>query len=365
MRLFPRRSLIIVLALLLCAGAPGAEEGYRKVTGPCGLSFPEDHGAHPRFKTEWWYYTGNVESDAGEPFGFQLTFFRTALRPENAAESDAARSAWRTHQLFMAHAAVTDVTREIHLSAETAARGALGLAGVRTKKDAVEIFTRAWTARIGPESHRLTAAGKEFSMDLFLTPQKPPVLHGEDGYSRKGTSPERASCYYSFSRLAAQGTLRIENRSWTVSGTAWMDHEFSTAPLSPGLAGWDWFSLQLSDRTELMLYLLRKPGGGFHAASAGTFVTPEGETTCLTLQDLALEILDRWQSPVSGAVYPIRWRLAVSGPDLDLRIEARMRDQEMDTRQTTGVRYWEGSVTARGTASGQPVSGIGYVEMTG
>ncbi|MCF8078318.1 MAG: carotenoid 1,2-hydratase [Desulfobacterales bacterium] len=360
------RSLIAALFVSLLPLPLNAEEaGFQEVTGPCGLSFPEDHGAHPRFKTEWWYYTGSVESDAGEPFGFQLTFFRTALRPGTAEEGDALRSAWKSSQLFIAHAAVTDVNRKIHLSAETAAREALELAGVRAGNETVTVYTRAWKACIGPQDHRLAVESERFSLNLSLTPQKPPVLHGNGGYSRKGSSPERASCYYSFSRLAAGGKIRVGDRTWNVAGTAWMDHEFSTAPLEPGLAGWDWFSLQLSDRTELMVFFLRKADGEIHAASAGTFVDPSGETIGLTRRQLAVEVLDRWKSPDSNAVYPVRWRLSTSGPDLALRIRARIDNQEMDTRQTTGVVYWEGSVTAEGTASGRPVSGTGYVEMTG
>jgi predicted secreted hydrolase len=358
--------LIAALAfLLVCTAVGGAEDGgFQKVTGPCGLAFPADHGAHREYRTEWWYYTGNVESEDSEPFGFQLTFFRTALRPPAGAPEDLP-SAWRADQLFIAHAAVTDVTRKIHLKAETAAREALDLAGARTEAETIEIFTRAWSARIGSESHRLSAASEDFSIDLFLTPQKPPVLHGENGYSRKGTGRDRASCYYSFSRLGAEGKIRVGDRTWKVTGTAWMDHEFSTAPLAPGLAGWDWFSLQMSDRTELMVFFLRKTDGEIHAASAGTFVDPSGETIGLTRRQLAVEVLERWKSQDSNAVYPVRWRLSTSGPDLALQIRARIDNQEMDTRQTTGVVYWEGSVTAEGTAAGRPVSGTGYVEMTG
>lgn len=354
----------LMMVLAVRAGCP-AEEGYRRVDGPCSLSFPGSHDAHRMYKTEWWYYTGNVTSQTGEPFGFQLTFFRTALRPPQAATQDAHRSAWRTSQLLIAHAAVTDVDRKLHLSAEATAREALDLAGVRREKDTVTVRCRGWRAQLGPETHRLGADADRFALDLTLTPQKPPVLHGENGYSRKGSTRDRASCYYSFTRLAADGKIRIGERTLRVSGLAWMDHEFSTAPLEPGLVGWDWFSLQLSDQSELMVYCLRNRDGSFHSASSGTFVDAAGRATSLGREQFSVKVLDRWKSPGSGAFYPVAWRLSVSALDLTLRVRARVQDQEMTTRKSTGVVYWEGSVAAEGTAAGRPVSASGYVELTG
>jgi len=357
----PRTWIAVLAAVCLLGGmAASADEGYRKVDGPCGLTFPGDHGAHRQFKTEWWYYTGNLQSDAGKPFGFQLTFFRTALRPPTSQAEDRPRSAWRTAQLFIGHAAITDVDRQTHLHAETAAREALDMAGVRTVQQTTTVFVRKWHADIDPRRHLLLADAENFSLDLALTPTKPAVRHGRDGYSRKGTGPERASCYYSFTRLAAEGKIRIEDRALHVSGSAWMDHEFSTAPLEPGLVGWDWFSLQLSDRTELMVYLLREKDGTVHPASSGTFVDAAGRPIDLKGEQFSVQVLDRWQSPESGADYPVAWRLSVTALNLTLVVRARVRDQEMDTRQTTGVVYWEGSVSAD-----RAVSGSGYVELTG
>jgi predicted secreted hydrolase len=267
--------------------------------------------------------------------------------------------------MVIGHAAVTDLNQQVHRSADIAARDALDLAGVRREDETVVVYCRGWQARIGAEAHRLRADADRFALDLTLTPQKPPVLHGQSGYSRKGSARDRASCYYSFTRLAAAGKIHIGNRTCTVSGSAWMDHEFSTAPLEPGLVGWDWFSLQLSDRTELMLYFLRKADGTFHPASAGTFVDAAGRSTDLGAEQFSVQVLDRWKSPTSGAVYPVAWRLSVSPLHLTLKVQARVRDQEMDTRHTTGVVYWEGSVAAEGTAADRPVSGSGYAELTG
>ena len=355
----------LMLGLLPLAVPTPAHDGYRKVEGPCGLTFPEDHAAHPQYKTEWWYYTGNLQSEAGEPFGFQFTIFRTALRPPGSGNRNRSPSAWRADQIFIGHTAVTDVDRKVHRSAETSARGALDLAGVRTGGEAVSVYVRNWRTDITPTGHHLRAEDETLSLDLVLTPAKPPVLHGRGGYSQKGAGRDRASCYYSLTRLNASGSIRAGDRVRQVQGTAWMDHEFSTSPLEPGLVGWDWFSLQLTDRTELMVYMLRNEDGTFHPASAGTFVHADGEKEDLKRDQLTVDVIDRWRSPATDTDYPVRWRLSVSSPDLDLMISARINDQEMNTRQTTGVVYWEGSVTAEGMAAGGPVSGAGYVEMTG
>ena len=360
-------ALIAALALLPLNWwlTVSADDGYRKVDDSCRLVFPDDHAAHRDFKTEWWYYTGNLQNADGRDFGFQLTFFRTALRPPDSKSETVPRSAWRTSQIFIAHAAVTDVSRRTHHSAQTTAREALDLAGAGKKQGAVTVHARNWHSRIAPGGHRIRADGNRFSIDLALTPEKNPVRHGRKGYSRKGSGRDRASCYYSFTRLAASGRIRVDDRTEQVRGTAWMDHEFSTAPLEPGLAGWDWFSLQFSDRTELMVYLLRRPDGTFHPASSGTFVRADGTAIFLHSDLLNVKFLERWKSPATGAVYPIRWRIFADRAKLDLTVRARVADQEMDARKTTGVVYWEGSVAAEGTASGRPVSGLGYVEMTG
>jgi predicted secreted hydrolase len=205
----------------------------------------------------------------------------------------------------------------------------------------------------------------EFSYELTLKPVKPPVLHGLAGYSLKGSSPERASCYYSYTRHEVEGRLTIAGKTFAVSGQAWMDHEFSTASLEPGIKGWDWFSLQLSDRTEIMLFLLRTDDGSISSVSGGTFVDHEGKTRAIGKDEFAVTILDTWKSPHSKAVYPSRWRLRIFPYFLDLNIFPNLSDQEMQTSESTGVTYWEGSVSIRGTRDTKPIKGQGYVELTG
>ncbi len=205
----------------------------------------------------------------------------------------------------------------------------------------------------------------DFSYELTLTPAKPPVLHGEKGYSRKGSTPERASCYYSFPRLNTEGTVTIGKNTMAVRGLSWMDHEFSTAPLEPGIIGWDWFSLQLSDQTEIMLYQFRNEKGGISSASSGTFIGPSGSTRHLTIDEFDIEVMDQWKSPRSQALYPTHWRLTIFPLSIQLNIYSNLSDQEMQTPETTGVTYWEGSVSISGSAGKHPVRGSGYAELTG
>ena len=345
-----------------------AEEpsNYLTITDPCNLEFPKDHGAHPGYRTEWWYYTGNLRSEAGDLYGFQLTFFRSQISPPSAADAwPNPPSAWRTQQIYSAHAAVSDIAGKRHLQAELISREALTMAGVLHRPPETVVYLKNWSARIGSDTQMLNVDTAEFSYDLTLKPLKPPVLHGRAGYSLKGSSPQRASCYYSYTRHAVDGRLTIGGKTFAVSGQGWMDHEFSTAFLEPGIKGWDWFSLQLSDRTEIMVFLLRTDDGGISTVSGGTFVDPAGKTRAIGKDDFAVTILDTWKSPHSKAVYPSRWHLRVFPDALDLTIFPNLANQEMQTSESTGVTYWEGSVSIRGTRGANPINGQGYVELTG
>jgi predicted secreted hydrolase len=362
---------LIAFLLVVCPVSTGPvsgadDDGYHAVTGPCDFEFPRDHGAHPGFRTEWWYYTGNLRAPDGARFGFQLTFFRHQLRPAtDRRQWPQPPSSWRTNQIFLAHAALTDIDGNRHYHAEDIGRGALNLAGVETRAQDVRVFLRNWEALIGPRGHALAMAGTEFGFDLHLKPVKKPVAHGDRGYSRKGTDAARASCYYSFTRMETSGTLRLKARRFEVEGLSWMDHEYSTAPLEPGIRGWSWFSLQFDNGMELMLFLLNLKAGGYHPASSGTLVSADGTTTAVTFENIRAEALRQWKSPNSGAEYPLAWHLRVRRPDLDLRITTPVDDQEMITSQSTGVTYWEGSVTAEGRLGRQAVTGRGYMELTG
>jgi len=364
-----KNKLIYFFLLLFLTASPlvaDETENYLSVSGPCNLEFPKDHGAHPGYRTEWWYYTGNLQSAAGDRYGFQLTFFRSRISPPGAEKKwPRPPSAWRTAQVYLAHAAVSDIGGRQHLQAEDVSRAALGMAGVDQSAQQTRVFLKNWSTRIEADIHILQVNAGDFSYELNFKPAKAAILHGDRGYSRRGSTPERASCYYSFTRLAGQGRISIGGNPVAVSGSAWMDHEFSTAPLEPGITGWDWFSLQLDDKTEIMVYLLRTEKRTLHAASTGTFVNAAGQSRHLEKNDIKIDILDTWKSRLSQARYPSRWRLRIKPLSIDVTIRPNLSDQEMRTAASTGVNYWEGSVSIEGKKEGRPVKGEGYVELTG
>jgi predicted secreted hydrolase len=353
-RLDPRASLSVAASL-----RAGEDAGYARALEPRELVFPEDHGPHPDFRTEWWYFTGNLETPEGRRFGFQLTFFRNALAPDLPERE----SAWATRQAWLAHFALTDVAGERFSSFERWSRGALGLAGAEV--DPFRVGVRDWRAKaIGEEGAfplRLAAEADGLALELTLQAGKPPVLQGERGLSRKGPEPGNASYYYSLTRLPAAGTVRLDGEAFAVSGLAWMDREWSTSSLGEGQVGWDWFALQLDDGSELMLYRLRRADGTADPLSSGAFVAPGGDSRTLSAGRFVLEDLERWRSPKSGALYPAAWRIRVPSEGLDLRVAPARPDQELDV----SFRYWEGAVEVSGSRRGKPVRGRGYAELTG
>jgi predicted secreted hydrolase len=358
--------LFLMIALAGHSVMAEDQENYLAVTGPCNLTFPKDHGPHPGYRIEWWYYTGHLLADSGERYGFQLTFFRNQISPSrNAGKWPQPSSAWRTQQIFVGHAAISDLNKKEHRIAELMARDALGIAGISQKASQTTVFINDWSASIYADSHILVARSADFSLDLALQPTKPPVLHGQAGYSRKGSATSSASCYYSLTRLSTTGRVKLDGKTIAVEGLSWMDHEFSSAPLETGIMGWDWFSLQLSDQTEIMLYLLRKENGELIPASSGTFIDRAGISQHLTREDFRVTALEQWKSSQTGAVYPVAWRLKIIPLSIELTTVADFPDQEMMTAQSTGVIYWEGSVSASGSVDGRHVTADGYVELTG
>ena len=333
-------------------------DGWRQVDGESVLQFPRDHGSHPGYRIEWWYYTGNLSAAGGRRFGYQVTFFRIGVDPAPANPSR-----WAVRDLFMAHLALTDVARGRHLVAERLDRGAVGWAGART--GTLDVWNGDWRAELDGDTHRITAVDRAFGVDLRLEPGKGTVPHGERGVSRKGDQPGNASYYYSMTRMPTSGRVWLDGVPIEVSGASWMDHEFGTTFLEPGQVGWDWFSLQLDDGTDLMVFQIRRADGRPDTHSGGTWVDPDAQRSGLAGGQIVLEAGRRWTSDASGAVYPVAWRLAVADRQADLRIEAVVDAQELDTAASTGVTYWEGAVTVSGQIDGRTVAGRGYLEMTG
>ena len=334
--------------------------GFARVEGNPDLTFPAAQGPHPDYQTEWWYYTGNLQTEDGRRFGYQLTFFRRALEP--ADDRVARGSDWAAEQVYMGHFAVTDVAGRQHLEFERLSRGAAGLAGAQAEP--YHVWLQDWAVeQTGPDAYQITAQDEGIALDLTLVEGKPPALHGKQGYSQKGPEAGNASAYYSQTRLLANGTVTVDGKSYPVTGLSWMDHEYSTSALSDGQIGWDWFSIQLDDNTELMLYQIRRDDGSIDPYSRGSHIDAQSQVTGLdrSAGDFEIEVLDTWTSPDSGAVYPSGWRVTVPEYGLDLTIEPLLADQEMNLSTV----YWEGAVRVEGTRSGQAISGVGYVELTG
>ena len=319
-------------------------DGFARALEARALAFPSDHGPHRECRTEWWYYTGNLEGEDGALFGYQLTFFRTALTPA-APERP---SAWASRELWMAHLTLTDVGADRFHAAERFSRDGLGLAGARAEPFAV------WLGDFSVEGGQLSASDRAFGVELTLDPTEP-VLHGRAGLSRKGRSPGNASYYYSYTRLPTRGHVRIGDESFAVRGLTWMDHEWSTSALEPGQVGWDWFGLQLDDGRDLMVFDLRRDDGTRDTMSQGSLVLG-AQVQSLNHTEFSIRVLEHWRSPRSGIRYPSRWRIEVPAEGLEFEVVPLLADQEL----RLGVRYWEGAVRVVGS-----VSGRGYAELVG
>ena len=332
--------------------------GFQRAAGPVALNFPDDYGPHPDFQTEWWYYTGNLETPEGRHFGYQLTFFRRALRPP---EQRVTRSSnWSVEQVYMAHFALTDTASNQHHAFERLARGSGGIAGAQGEP--YQVWLQDWRIEEASQGmYSLAASTKDITLALTLNELKEPILHGVNGYSQKGPDLGNASHYYSQTRLDTEGILTMNGQTYPVAGLSWKDHEYSTSALSEGQVGWDWFSIQLSDFSELMVFQLRRDDGSIDPFSSGTLIEADGSLTHLGNFDFEIEVQDRWKSTQSGATYPARWLLRIPEAEIQLEITPHIQDQEMNVSYT----YWEGAVYVNGQKDNQPVTGNGYVELSG
>ncbi len=343
---------------VVAAAAGESVQGFAIADGSRSVRLPADQGPHPNFQTEWWYYTGNLDAADGRHFGYQLTFFRRALLPQDKVVPRP--SDWGTNQVYMAHFALTDVAANSFHAFERLSRGAAGLAGAQGNP--YSVWLDDWQVnQVSPEIYHLHAEQDGWVIDLTLRDIKGFILQGDHGFSRKGPAPGQASYYYSQTRLQTQGKISSNGQDYPVSGLSWMDHEFSTSALDKNQVGWDWFALQLDDQSELMVYQLRQADGSIDPFSSGSYVAPDGSVHPLRRQDFQIQVEGSWTSPQTKANYPARWTVRIPSEGLTLNIEPYIPDQELNLSYV----YWEGAVKFSGTHNGKPVTGSGYVELTG
>ncbi len=345
-------AVLLALGLML-----NADESFRLALPNYHFEFPRDYFNHPDFQTEWWYYTGNVRTPEGRRFGFELTFFRHAV-----ARTPEVANVWDVRDLWMAHLALSDIAGGQFLHTERLNRSGPGIAGADLKQ--ARVWNGNWQAQWtlnssvpGGATQMLQAVAGRFSFELSLKPEKPPVINGENGVSQKAEGPGKASHYISFTRLKTSGTIILDGKRFSVAGTSWMDHEFFSHQLEAAQSGWDWFSMQLEDRSEIMLFRLRRADGSHDPYSAGTYVDPQGHSRHLGAGDFAVTPGKTWGR------YPVEWTVEV--PSLGFKAEVRTPLEQQEMAGSYGPAYWEGAIDIDGTRLGRSLRGIGYLEMTG
>lgn len=347
-----RTKLLCAVLAILCVVVRAQQ--YAPALPGYHYEFPLDHFSHRNYQTEWWYYTGNLRGKDGHRFGFELTFFRQGM------SRTAAASAWSVQDVYMAHLALSDISGSHYYATERLNRAGPGVAGV----DAASVWNGNWQTTIGKKVHTLRGIGENFSLDLKVTPLKGPVIHGTDGVSQKAEGVGHASHYVSFTRMKTAGTVGLNGGRYQVEGDTWMDHEFFSDSAGGDEVGWDWFSVQLEDNSELMLYRLRHRDGSVDPYSSGTYVDAQGTARHLGLRDFSMTPTGAtYSSAKTGARYPIAWSLVVSALKLQIEITTPLKSQEFISR--FGPSYWEGSIDVTGSHNDKAVRGTGYLEITG
>lgn len=356
-----------------------ADSAYTRVFAPRPFIFPNDHAPHDDYKTEWWYFTGNLKTRTGKRFGYQLTFFRSALAPVSNITSEVTyhdsveqKNAWKARQIFMAHFTITDVEGKKFYSAERFSRVAQDLAGCTlSPQNALRIWLEDWSAQSTAFTNeyqqgsvfpmRLQAVEKGLVLDVVLDSVKPVILQGDKGFSAKSQDAGNASYYYSLTRLQTRGKITLPSgETAELEGTSWFDREWSTSALAKNQIGWDWFALHLEDGREFMFYQIRRRDGTSDPTSKGVLVAQNGTSTTLTQTEVVLTPRGEWKSP-AGTQYPASWDISIPKEQLTFQLIPQVQNQELDVT----VRYWEGSVRVQGEQAQKPISGYGYVEMTG
>jgi predicted secreted hydrolase len=344
------------LQLLLMIATCATAQDYKIAQPGYAFAFPRDYFSHGEYQTEWWYYTGNVKSADGRRFGFELTFFRQGV---SRAEND---DPWYVHDLWMAHMALSDINGQRFLDEERLNRSGPGVAGVDPVLGMV--WNGNWQAHIAEREEELRGVADKFGFALKLEPVKPPVVQGRAGISQKAEGAGHASHYFSLTRLTTAGSIDLDGKTYQVEGASWMDHEFFTSSMAANEAGWDWLSLQLADGADLMLYRMRHTDGSVDPYSSGSYVDAGGKARFLSASDFAMTPADDfWTSAATKAKYPMRWHVSIPSLKMDLNVTTPLKSQELVSR--FGTSYWEGAIDVGGTQAQSPLSGHGYLEMTG
>jgi predicted secreted hydrolase len=353
------RSKWLALLLLIASYAPAQD--YKIAQPGYTFAFPRDYFNHEEYQTEWWYYTGNVMSSDGHPFGFELTFFRQGVSRADSSHP------WFVHDLWMAHMALSDITGQRFYTEERLNRAGPGIAGVDAQTGM--LWNGNWQSHITEQEQALRGVAGKFGFALNLKPVKQPVIQGQNGVSQKGEGAGHASHYFSLTRLLTTGSIDLDGKTYQVEGTSWMDHEFFSGSMAANEVGWDWLSVQLEDGTELMLYRLRHKDGSIDPYSSGSYVNANGTSRFLSTTDFAMtpaadsDSANHWTSPATKATYPLQWHISIPRLKLELDITTPLRSQELASR--FGTSYWEGAIDAAGTRDQSRLRGTGYLEMTG
>jgi len=346
--------IYIMICLITCSIDCGIAlcDDYERAIDMRAWSFPKDHGAHPNFKTEWWYFTGHLKSGT-KIYGFELTFFRFANRHLTGLES-----AWTPDQIYLTHFTITDESESKFYKYEKVNRHSFGLSG--SSPNTLRVWNGSYGVELIGESIEIKASSPETKLELFLKQDSPIVLNGKEGLSPKGSKSGQASYYYTIPRLVGDGTLTLNGKSVTINNASvWMDHEFFTIHESEH-QGWDWFAVQFEDKSSLMVYQLRDQNGNKTNFSSGTYLDKNGKKLILKADDLTLTPIEYWKSNKTGITYPITWNIKIPKLGIDIYTNPTLRNQELALAKLINLNYWEGRSTVTGTHKGQA-----YVELVG
>ncbi len=349
------------IALMASLGFLWADDTeWSRAEQPRAWAFPRDHGAHPDFKTEWWYFTGNLKETGTERrFAFELALFRQGVQFLPVQK----RSKWAVRDLFMGNFAISDIAESVFYPYESLRRGEIG---GHASEGGMDTAVGNWGVKAEgtSETYHVWADAEGQAIDLKMTPLKPLIFEGDKGLSLKGALPGEASYYYSYPRLKTEGTVVVNGVKHSITGTSWFDHEFSTSSLGRNQVGWDWFCVQLKNGEELMLYVMRDTEGVIDPQSQGTWVKADGTTQRILPGEFQEEVLGTWKSPNNGANYSCGWKIHLSKLNILLTVQPTMYGQELSFGGLNNA-YWEGACDIKGTENGAAVEGVGYTELTG